>query len=143
MPLPWILIFNETTFDNVVTAVQANSERRQRTGNTYFPNPTTFPKSFISSKESYQGNHRFSQFHNRGRGGSGGRGRNRGRGRGGRPYGDKRMCHYCGKPGNFIKFCRFRIANEGNVANLKNRHHHGNSTPNSFQKHRYTYRNQQ
>lgn len=102
---------NALNFDELVIAVHANIERRKQ-----FPaksNNSSQPQAFYTSAHrDIQLNNRGRGRGGRGRGGLGGRGGRGGRGRGSRGQYDNRTCHYCGKSGHFIKFCRFRIQEE-------------------------------
>lgn len=130
---------NENSFDQIVNAVQANIERRKKIGiwNKEANNSTGTPSAQYADGSVMN----YSSANNRGRGGRGRYGRGRRGGRGGRGRfhfnTNSRTCHYCGKPGHFIKFCRLRISDEASGRIRKPAHqsqnshgHNYNSNPN-------------
>ena len=108
-PLAMVSTMTTTTFEKVVSAVEAEISRRSNPKN---PQRDSKPQVEKSANQASRGGRR------RGRGGFGRgfRGRRGGyyRGRGGRSGQRDRfpVCHYCGKPGHFINVCRTRIADE-------------------------------
>lgn len=103
---------NDNTLDQIVSAVQANIERRTKLGTwrQLTRNNVAGPSSQLADGSSI--NRHVSRSNSRCRGRCRGRG-NRGRGRGGfNRNGDSRTCHYCERDGHFIKFCRLRLADE-------------------------------
>lgn len=120
--LAMALSVNETTFENLISAVQVKIERRKKLRSSSQTCPSN-QAYMVSNEPSFQPNqsNNKSGFNGRGgysgsgRDGRGGRGGRRGfRARGGRigKYRENRTCHYCGMPGHFIKFFRKSIAEE-------------------------------
>lgn len=115
---------NSLTFDQLVSAIQSNIERRNNSSRAH--NHKNTVQAFLAT---VPGNFHPGRHNNRGqgsssrgfRGGLGGRGGRCGSCRGFRMK--ERTCHYCGKSGHFIKFCRFRIQDEGNGRVTKPTHH--------------------
>ena len=109
---------NNLTFEQVSSAVAENIERRKKKGlwgagssgagsSGAGPSGAGLRANITDGSGFDRDNHHGGAPYGNGRGGRGGRGC-----RGG-GSGMKRTCHYCNKPGHFIRFCRLRIANEG------------------------------
>lgn len=114
---------NDMTFSNLIALVHANIARRKSRNKDIGNDYALQTRSAVQANIAFGPGEKDNRFDNggfnvifRGRGrGQGDRGcRGRvgfGRGRGDR-FSDPRPCHYCGKPGHFIKFCRMRLADE-------------------------------
>lgn len=105
---------NKLNFDELVTAIHANIERRRKSSNKH-----DAPR--LQAYTSRAPGLHSTSFRGRGRGNSY-RGRRGGRGRGGSNISraNGRACHYCGKEGHFIRFCRMKMMDEGRGNNSSN-----------------------
>lgn len=110
-----VMVFSWTTnpFEEIVNAVCANIKRKKKLGTLKNENKSLFAH-FAKSLSLYQfkNNSKLNRFLRRGRGKFG-----RTRERLQRHYDDRKVRHYCGKPGNYIKFCRRGLADEHQAFN--------------------------